>query len=202
MNVILKSEFPLTDEACIASTGKPIQEWIAYLESNPDLAAKRRDAIQDLYNLQGRGKDVWWPTTLFVEYERKHGIVKKDGLLEGYNICATKTIAAPIEKVFAAFKGDQTKDWYGTVSSAAPFHDESGNVAELIRDRENKDLRYRWQTAGIDNETTLDILFSDKGNGKTGIIANHARMQTREEADGLRDAWLSAFDRLKSLVEK
>ena len=42
---------------------------------------------------------------------------------------------------------------------------------------------------------------ADKGKGRTGITLTHNRIQTRAEADGLRAAWGTAFDRLKSVLE-
>lgn len=42
---------------------------------------------------------------------------------------------------------------------------------------------------------------ADKGKGKMGILVNVDRIQTREEADGLRSAWLEALDRLKTKLE-
>ena len=33
-------------------------------------------------------------------YERHKGVTKKDGRPEGYTICATKTIKAPVDKVY------------------------------------------------------------------------------------------------------
>lgn len=204
MKVELVSDHPVTEEGCLESTGKPLSEWIAFLEAHPDLAAKRRDATQDLYNQMGRGKDIWWPTTVFVEYQRKHNIVKKDGLFEGYNICATKTIGAPVEEVFKAWTTSDITKWLGEDVVLEPdmsISDSNGNVGKATRVRENKDLRYVWQTAGVPNETALDVTFPDNGKGKVTVMANHARIQTREEADGLRRAWGEAFDRLKALVE-
>ncbi|HMM36528.1 MAG TPA: SRPBCC domain-containing protein, partial [Thermoanaerobaculia bacterium] len=37
--------------------------------------------------------------------------------------------------------------------------------------------------------------------GKTAAMVTHDRLQTREEAEGLRAAWGEALDRLKKLVE-
>lgn len=200
MKVELTADQPLTNDSCLAATGKTLDDWIAYLESKPDLAAKRRDAIHDLYDQTNRGPDVWWPTTIFVEYERKHGKTKKDGLLEGYTICSTKTIAAPVEAIYAAWKDPGTvKEWYGEFKSDGT--DESGNQADLVRDRENKDLRYTWQTAGVPHQTQADVTFQDKGKGKTLVTITHAKIQTREEADGLRNAWGHALDKLKSILE-
>ena len=173
-------------------------------EAQGEIAGKRREAISYLYDGTGRGKDLWWPTTIWVEKERREGVVQKDGRAEGYNICATKTIAAPVEAVYAAWIGEGPAAWWGDAPKVAPdasISDANGNVAKATRVRENKDLRYQWQTGGEGDVTGVDVAFVDKGKGKTGITLNHQRIQTREEADGLRRAWGEAFERLKKALE-
>lgn len=48
----------------------------------------------------------------------------------------------------------------------------------------------------------LEILFADKGKGKTGITLNHTRIQERRAADRLRAGWSACFDALKALLEQ
>lgn len=78
MNIEFRPDFPVTDEAVLAQTGRSFQDWYGVIEGAA-LSDKRRDAIQLIYNETNRGKDVWWPTTIWVEYERSRGIVKKAG---------------------------------------------------------------------------------------------------------------------------
>lgn len=203
MKVDLRAEFDIVGDTCKASTGQDFDYWIKYLEDRPELAAKRREAINELYNEMGRGKDVWWSTTAYVAYQAKHNIVKKDGLAEGYTICATKTISADVETLFRAWQHN-SETWYGTFSHTPAewgYFDESGNQNEWTRIRENKDLRFNWQTNGVPHQTQVDITFAENKKGKTLITITHARIQTREETDGLRNAWNEALDKLKSISE-
>ena len=102
MKIAYQSDFPVTDTACQQATGKTLKQWYDALDQRGGTTQKRRDAINWLH--AEMNKDVWWCTTAWVEYERAKGIVnKKDGLIEGYNICVTKTIAAPLPEVYAAF---------------------------------------------------------------------------------------------------
>jgi len=122
---------------------------------------------------------------------------------EGYSICVTKSIAAPVEEVFSTFRGSDLS-WLGkgTVPVEADgFKDAAGNSAVAIRVRPGKDLRYKWQTAGVPDTTDVDIAFVEKA-GKTGITLTHNRIQTREESDGLRKAWSEAFTALKTRLER
>jgi uncharacterized protein YndB with AHSA1/START domain len=203
MKVLFESDYPLTDEACKEATGKSLSDWFAAIEARPELKGKRREAINMwLYPEIGRTKDTWWPTTLWVEHERKNGIVQKDGRIEGYNICVTKKIAAPLEKVYAAWTLGSL-DWFEDSPSLAEdksIKDSTGNEGIALRVRENKDLRYKWTSGGRPDETQVDVTFAAEG-GKTMLTLTHNRIQTREEADGLRRAWSEAFVRLKALLE-
>ena len=42
----------------------------------------------------------------------------------------------------------------------------------------------------------------DKGKGKTGVTLNHARIQSRRDADELRSGWATALDALKRTVSE
>ena len=207
MKIDYQPDFPVTDAACRQATGKTLQEWYDALDQRGGTSQKRRDAIDWLH--VEMNKDMWWCTTAWVEYERAKGIVnKKDGLIEGYNICVTKTIAAPLADVCAAFVDpNQLAKWFGNgakadVRDGGTFADKDGNHGEYLRVREHKDLRFTWMSEQATSPTQVDVAFADKGKGKTGITLNHNRIQTRTEADGLRKAWGAAFDKLKELLEK
>lgn len=203
MKVILASDFPTTDASCLAETGKSYAEWFAELDGKGS-SLGRREAIQWLYDQTGRGKDTWWATTIWVEYERSKNVVnKKDGLAEGYNICVTKSVKAGAQTVYEAWTEAGKNNWLGSspAAEAGEYEDDGGNTGSWLRLRPGKDVRIAWKTAGVETPSLLDAAFVEK-DGKTGITLNHARIQTREEADGLRLAWGEALTRLKSSLEQ
>lgn len=206
MKVDLVSDFPVTDAACRKATQKTMKQWFVALDEQPDLNRKRRDAITWLH--AEMHKDLWWPTTIWVEYERHHGIVnRKDGRIEGFNICVTKTVAVPVSRTCSAWTDPKiVTQWLGTgcrmdLRDGGRFDDGDGHTGEFLRLRPDKDLRFSWNDALPSDVTQVDVSFADKGKGKTGITLNHQRIQTREEADGLRKAWGTAFETLKTLLE-
>ena len=210
MHVEYKSDFPVTEAACRRSTGKGLKEWFAELDARPDLNQKRRDAVTWIYETIGvKSSDVWWPTTIWVEYERAHKVVnKKDGRAEGYNICCTKTIAASVADVYAAWtEKARLAKWFGTrvvaeVQDGGSWSEGDGNSGDYLRVRANRDLRFTFQHADAEAPTLVDLTVADKGKGKAGVTLMHQRIQNRPEADGLRNAWTVAFDRLKQLLEQ
>ncbi len=201
MQFDFRPDQPEDDDACLAATGRTYDQWFEAIES-AGLASKRRDAIQMIYDATGRGKDVWWPTTIWVAFDRARGIVQKDGRPDGYHICCTKGLKAEPAAVFAHFADDASlnawlHDWVGPVVEGAPFSCGtcSGTVGRI---REGKDIRMAWQSPGF-GPTDVEIQFPFAG-GKTTVTVNHKRIATRAEADGLRRAWNEALERLKAKV--
>ncbi len=206
MKIAFASDFPVNDQACKKATGKTLSQWYSAIDEKFGSSFARRDTVNWVYG--ETNKDAWWATTICVEYERSKGLKnKKDGLPEGYNICVTKTIAAPLADVYGAFaKADKLGKWFSPgvkakVADGGSFETKDGPRGEYLRVRENKDLRFTWQHPQATSPTQVDVAIADKGKGKSGITLNHQRIQTREEADGLRAAWGAAFDELKALLE-
>jgi uncharacterized protein YndB with AHSA1/START domain len=205
MKYELASDHPVTNEAAKAATGKTLDQWYAILDAQDGLKQGRRAVNNWLYEQK---VDPWWCTTIAVEYEKHHDVRKKDGHYEGYFICSTKTIAAPVSEVFAAWSNnDKLSQWFGAATKAevkdgGSYANKDGDKGTFQRVRSNKDLRLSFENPAFSGPSLVDVQFQDKGKGKTGLLVNHSRIQTRAEADGLRAAWAAALDQLKTLCEK
>jgi uncharacterized protein YndB with AHSA1/START domain len=204
MKCTLKSDHPVTNEAAKSETGKTLDQWFAELDKQDGLKQGRR--ANNNY-LAAQKIDFWWCTTIAVEYERHHDVRKKDGLFEGYFVCSTKTIGAPPAAVFKAWSsGADLSNWFGAgtkadVKDSGSYGNKDGDRGQFLRVRVNKDIRMTFENASLSSPTQVDVQFQDKGKGKTGLLVNHTRLQTRAEADGLRAAWAAALDRLKAICE-
>lgn len=203
MKVDNTPDYPVTDEACQSATGKTFADWFAHLDSIDGLKIGRRESVMTMLP---PNKDPWWPTTIFVEYEASKGVKKKDGLAEGFTICVTKTINAPVEKVYATWTDaahfSQMFDDNGQqdVTEGGSLSCDAGCKATFTRVRENKDLRMTWEHPGCTAPMVVDVQFQDN-KGKTLMNVMTSRIQTRAESDGLRNAWSEALNRLKALSE-
>jgi uncharacterized protein YndB with AHSA1/START domain len=210
MKVINEPDYPSTDAACLSATGRDMPAWFEYLDRINGLKIGRREATSQMLDDAKLGREtesVWWVTTVYVEYEKARDVRKKDQLFEGYMICCTKNISAPVEKVYATWTdpalfaemfGDEAKQ---TVEEGGGFECKSGCKGKFTRVRPNKDLRFTWTHPGATSETLVDVMFQD-AKGKCLMNVMTSRIQTRGEADGLRRAWADALARLKSLAEQ
>ena len=203
MQIILKTEHPLAEVK--AATGKNWDEWFSILDKRGGIPQGRRSIGDFLY--KECKLDPWWCATINIEYEAARGAVEKDGRPKGYMICVTKTIAVPVDKAFAAWgSAERLNEWFATKTSAevadgGRYSNEDGDTGTFKRVRKNKDLRFTWENPAHNPPTIVDVVFQDKGKGKTGVMITHDRIQKREQADGLREGWARALDRLKSLLE-
>lgn len=194
-----------TDANARAKTGKTLEQWFAHLDAAGGLAKGRRELVNALHD--GAKLDEWWATTLVVEYERARGAKEKDGKPKGYSICSTKTVAAPLERVFQAFGAAADLDrWLGPKTrvefvDGGTLANGDGDRATITRIRPGKDLRLIWQHATRAPESQVEVLFADKGKGKTGLTLNHTRIQGRKDADELRAGWSAALECLKAHLE-
>ena len=204
MKCTLKADHPVTNEAAKAATGKTLDQWFSELDQADGLKLGRREINS---RLNAQKLDPWWCTTIAVEYEKHHDVRKKDGLFEGYFVCATKTIGAAPADVFKAWaNGAELSKWFGggtkaDVKDGGTFQNKDGDSGTFLRVRQNKDLRLTFENTGLSAPTQVDVQFQDKGKGKTGLLVNHTRIQTRDEADGLRAAWAQALEQLKANCE-
>jgi uncharacterized protein YndB with AHSA1/START domain len=204
MKTTFKPDHPVTNETAKAATGKTLDQWFTELDKADGLKLGRREINSRLY---AQKLDLWWCTTIAVEYEKHHDVRKKDGLFEGYFVCATKTIGAAPADVFKAWStGAELSKWFGdstkaNVKDGGTFQNKDGDKGTFLRVRENKDLRLTFENPGLSAPTQVDVQFQDKGKGKTGLLVNHTRIQNRDEADGLRAAWARALDQLKTTCE-
>ena len=205
MKYKFESDHPVTDAAAKSATGKTLAQWFAELDKLDGLKLGRGGAGK---HLLAQKVDPWWITTISVEYEKHHDARKKDGLYEGYFVCSTKTIAAPVAQVYAAWANNESlSQWLGAATKAevkdgGKYENKDGDQGVFLRVRKDKDLRLSFENPAFSAPTQVDVQFQNRGKGKTGVTLNHTRIQTRAEADGLLAAWAGALDRLKTLCEK
>ncbi len=199
------SDFPVTDAGCKKATGKTLKQWFKELDTLDGLKQGRRASTLHIYETMGKA-DPWWPTTIYVEYEAHHGVTKKDGLAEGYSICATKSIKAPVAKVYKTWTNPKAfAEMFGnagkqTVKEGGSISCTAGCKGTFLRVRPNKDLRFSWEHKGCTAPMRVDVQFQNN-KGKCLMNVMTSRIQTRPESDGLRNAWADALNRLKSLCE-
>jgi uncharacterized protein YndB with AHSA1/START domain len=178
-----KKSTPFSSEAVQKATGKTWDEWFARLDAAGAMTMTHQQivAVLSRYAIGG-----WWQQMVTVGYEQARGKRVKHQLADGFSISRSKTIAAPIRDLFAAWKDKRKR---GKWLADAEF--------TLRKANENKSLRITW----IDGETNLEVQFFDKGKGKCQVAVAHSRLHNKKDAEKMKAYWGAQLEKLQAFLE-
>lgn len=175
----------ISDAAVAAKTGKTWPEWFAVL----DAAGAFQMSHQEIVALLSQQYQVgpWWRQMVTVTYEQARGLRQKYESARGYQVSVSKTIAVPIEQLFAAWEaGERRAHWLPNpnfkVSRQTPF----------------KSMRIAW----VDGASRVEVNFYSKGETKSQVTVQHNQLSNAAEVETMRTYWSQALAALKKLLEK
>jgi uncharacterized protein YndB with AHSA1/START domain len=185
----------MSDAAVQARTGKTWREWFSIL----DKAGAKKMTHQQIVACVSRQHDVgpWWQQMVTVAYEQQRGLRKLHERPDGYQLSRSKTIAAPVSRLFAAWQQPRTRArWLGknslTIRKATP----------------DKSLRITWpNTSGTVSDqpnaaTSVEVNFYPKGEAKTQVVVQHSKLSDSESAARMKKYWAEKLDSLTTLFAK
>jgi hypothetical protein len=171
------------DDALRAKTGKTWEEWFAVLDEAGAASMSHSEIARHLYG--ELGVDGWWAQTVTVGYEQARGKREKHQKPDGYEVNGSKTVAVPLDTLFAAWQDEATRDrWLGepglTVRGATP----------------GKSMRITWP-----DRTNVIVYFSAKGEGKSQVAVQHGKLPDAEAAARMKAWWAEALGRLHRALQ-
>ena len=172
------------DAAALARTGRPRSEWFALL--NAWGAADRPHPEIARWLIDEHGVDGWWAQELTVAYEMAIGRRKPGQRADGFSITGSKTVAVPVERLYAAFLDEGVRSrWLPAgslrVRTATP----------------HRTARFDWQ----DGATRIAIGFTAKGETRSSVALDHERLPDAETAAEMKAFWRERLQQLKGLLE-
>ena len=174
----------MSDETLVEKTGRSWAEWVGLLD---EWAARERPHREiAAYLTDERKLPGWWAQTVTVGYERARGLrapgQRRGG---GFEMTVSKTVAAPLERLVAAFvEDDRREGWF----PGAPLR---------LRTRAKRTARFDWE----DGRTRVALWFTDKGAEKSSVAVQHERLADPAEAEALRSLWRERLAELKRVLE-
>ena len=180
MNVI---EPPISDAAVKEKTGKDWSEWFAILDAAGAQAMTHKQIVA--YLVEEHAVGAWWQQMVTVTYEQARGLRQKHEKPSGYQISRSRTIAAPVERVYAA--------WLDSVQRARWLADSGFSIRKATP---NKTMRITW----VDGKTNLDVSFTAKYPEKTQITVQHDKLPSPEDAEQMKMYWTSALEALEKYL--
>jgi len=184
----LKEDHPekvagISSEAVKAKTGRRWEEWFAVLEAAGARQMKHQAIANYLY--EQYAMDGWWAQMVTVGYEQAHGLRDKHQQADGYNASISRVIQVPLEKLYAAWFDEGTREkWLPgtsmTVRKATP----------------NKSMRILW-----DDGTRIEVNFYEKGEVKSQVVVQHSKLPDASAVEEQKRFWSEALGRLKAMLE-
>src|SRR5262249_13986392 len=97
-----KKSAPISSEAVAKATGKSWDQWHAILDAAGAADMTHQEIVAVLRDEHGVGP--WWQQMVTVGYEQARGKRVRHQRPDGFSINRSKTIAATVRAVFAAWK--------------------------------------------------------------------------------------------------
>jgi hypothetical protein len=177
---------PLTtsEEAIRRRTGRGWEEWFDMLDEWG--AAERPHKEIARWLREERGVDGWGAQAVTVSYERARGLRAVGEHPEGLSVTAQKTVAVPIDRLYDAFVDESLRARWLPDSE--------------LRERtatKPKSARFDWG----DGETRVIVGFIAKGEAKSTVALEHARLPDAEKAERMKAFWRDRAAVLKEVLE-
>jgi len=171
----------MSDEAVKAKTGVDWYGWFKLLdmeEAKKLTHTEIANLLYDKHKVSG-----WWCQMVTVEYERARGLREKHEQAEGFSVSVSKTIEAPLSKLFRAVSDDATrKKWF-------PW-----TAFKPSSQTKDKYFRGAWKDGA-----RLEIGFYAKGSGKSQIAVQVNKMAKKSDVEKERAAWKKALEKLDAI---
>ena len=169
-------------EAVRAKTGKGWAAWFAVLDKAGAAEWPHKEIARHLHTL---GCGDWWSQMVTVGYEQARGLRVKHQTADGFSASASKTVAAPIAKLYAA--------WADAKSRAKWLAD--GDLKARKR-TENRSLRVTWGDG-----SHVDVMFYAKGPAKSQVTIEQRKLSGVKDVARVKKFWSKALEKLKQLLE-
>ena len=174
----------ISDAALKTKTGCTWERWVRALDHVGAHEWPHREIaryVRETYKVPG-----WWTQAVTVGYERIKGLravgQRRDG---GYEANKSRTIAAPVERLYRAFHDTRTRRrWLDgvklTVRTAVP----------------NKSMRITWPDG-----TSVEVYFVSKGPAKTQVAVQHVKLADQPAAERMKEWWTDRLGALQAMLE-
>jgi hypothetical protein len=169
-------------EAVRAKTGKGWAAWFAVLDKAGAAKWPHKEIAKYLNTL---GCGAWWSQMVTVGYEQARGLRVKHQTADGFSASASKTMAAPIAKLYTA--------WTDPKSRARWLADGELTVRKRTV---NRSLRVTWGDC-----SHVDVMFYARGPAKSQVTIEQRRLSSVKDVARVKKLWSKALEKLKQMLE-
>jgi hypothetical protein len=167
-------------------TGRGWEEWFDLLDQWGAASRTHREIARWVAEQQGVEPLAWNVQAVAGSYELARGVRAVGEKPDGFAVTASKTMAVPAERLYEAFVDEsRRKRWLP-----------DGKLVERTATKA-KSARFDWG----DGETRVSVFFEAKGEAKSTVALEHARLADAQEAERMKAFWRERLTALKSQVE-
>lgn len=128
------------------------------------------------------GIDGWSAQSVTVSYERARALRTVGEHVDGFAVTLSRTVAVSVDRLYQAFLDRSLrKRW---------LPDGKLSVRTAT---EPKSVRFDWD----DGQTRVNVGFTAKGEAKSTVALEHARLANAEEAERMKIYWRARISTLK-----
>lgn len=175
----------VSDEVIRRRTGRGWEEWFDLLDNFG--AVERPHSEIARWLASEHGIDGWSSQSVTVSYERARALRAVGERPDGFSVTASRTVAVPVDRLYHAFVDESVRErWLP-----------DGDLRERTASKP-KSARFDWG----DGETRVIVGFIPKGEAKSTVALEHARLADGEEAERMRAYWRDRVAALKEMLER
>lgn len=175
---------PTSDSAAERATGRPYAAWFADLD---DAGAQAMGHTRiAAWLIAERGVPGWWAQTITVAYERARGLRATHQVGAGFQVTATRTIAAGAPAVLHAFADPAVRQRWLPGVDLTPRRTTARNTA-----------RFDWP----DPPSRLVVYVTPKDDGRSVVSLAHERLPDAAAVSSLKPFWRERLGALRRLLE-
>ncbi len=179
-----KTASRMSDAAVQAKTGKAWDEWFKILDKAGGKKMNHKEIVAYLSEKYNVGP--WWRQMVTVTYEQARGLREAYQKTKGYSANSSKTITAPLAKLYKAWSDDKLRNrWLP----------EKGIV--IRKATPEKSMRITWS----DGKTSVSVYFLAKGEAKSQVALEHEKLPDAKAVVKMKTYWAEALGRLQEMVE-
>ena len=176
-----------SDDAIRERTGRGWEEWFELLDEWGAGERPHREIARWVAAQLGIEPLAWNAQAITTSYERARGGRAVGEHPEGFAVTASRTVAAPVERLFDAFVDEQSrKHWLP-----------DGSLQERTSTKP-RSARFDWG----EHASRVTVTFDAKGEVKSTVTISHERLPDAAQAEKLKAFWRGRLTALKSELER
>ena len=175
---IVMTKPQVSDEAVKRATGRDWAAWCAALDKQR-ASGLTHGEIAALVHRKFKVRP-WWSQMVTVGYQQLRGLRELHQKVGGFEISRSRTIAAPIDRVYRAWQSPAIRRRW------LKHPEVSFSTANA-----NKSLRFAW----VDGKTRAQAEFLDKGS-KTAVTVTHSKLPDAKAAARMKKYWSEQLEQL------